>query len=319
MKKIILSSLVTVIIVAAGILAAAGYFIGDYFVNFALRRGNNLDSNAPPQALTVAFAGQEWYKKTAVPRPRAASEDWQLTSRDGLKLAATHFEPAQMSHQWVILVHGYGCNQTYMWNMARAYLRNGYQVLTPDLRASGQSEGLYITMGARESDDLALWAAQIAREDPEARIVLHGVSMGAAAVLLASAQTLPPQVAALVEDSGYTTAYAMFASQMQSLFNLPASPLLDCANYMAQKRTGVKFTEASPLAAVRRTHLPTLFIHGAEDRMVPPAMMQELYNASAAPVKEELVISKAGHAMAYVVDPNTYFTKVFAFTDKYTG
>lgn len=319
MKKIILSSLVTLIIVAAGTLAAAGYFIGDYFVNFALRRGNNNDSSAPPQALTVAFAGQEWYKSTAVPRPRAAAENWQLNSRDGLKLTATHFEPARESHQWAILVHGYGCNQTYMWNMARAYLRNGYQVLTPDLRSSGQSQGLYITMGTRESDDIALWAAQIAREDPEAKIVLHGVSMGAATVLLASAREMPGQVAALVEDSGYTSAYDMFARQMRSLFNLPAFPLLDCANYMAQKRTGVKFSEASPLAAVRKTKIPTLFIHGADDRMVPPSMMQELYNASSAPVKEELIISKAGHAMAYVVDPQTYFTRVFAFTDKYTG
>ncbi len=285
-------------------------------MDLALKRGNAENPKAPPAIFTTAFTSSGGLHPAS--KPKYAAEDWQLVSADGLHLAATHFSAQHPSHSWVILVHGYGCNQQYTWDFADAYLQHGYEVLTPDLRASGASEGTYLTMGALESQDIVLWAQKIAAEDPQARIVLHGVSMGAATVMLASAGNLPKQVTAIVEDCGYADTYRMFSLELKKLFGLPSFPVLDCANLMCRIKTGIYLTDVRPVDAVRQTKVPTLFIHGDADQLVPYEMMQELYDASGAPVKETLTIQGAAHGVSSSTAHATYFGKVFGFADRYT-
>lgn len=316
MKHIVLTSGITIFLVLVVLLTAAGYFVGGYFVDLALKRGNAEDPKAPPAVFTMAFTSSGGLHPAA--RPEYEGENWQITSADGLQLSATHFSPIRSSHAWVILVHGYGCNQQYSWDFASAYLKHGYEVLTPDLRASGESEGRYLTMGALESQDIVRWAQRIAAVDPEAHIVLHGVSMGAATVMLASALELPTQVTAVVEDSGYTDVYGMFSLELKKLFGLPAFPVLDCANFMSHVRTGIYFKDVRPVDAVRQTRIPMLFIHGDADQLVPVEMMQELYGASASPVKEQMTVAGASHAVSASVAHDAYYTKVFGFVDRYT-
>mgnify|MGYP000255398382 CR=1 FL=1 len=117
--------------------------------------------------------------------PLAPTEIWTLQSFDGLQLVGSHFLPEGESHRWVILVHGYGCNERFMWGVAPYYLKRGYHVVTPNMRASGKSEGTYLTMGVLEGKDVAQWAREITAVDPKARIVLHGESMGASDVMMA--------------------------------------------------------------------------------------------------------------------------------------
>lgn len=316
LKKIVMTGGLTTILVLGVVLSCMAYFIGGYFVDLALKRGNADDPKAPPAVFTTAFTATDGLHPS--PRPKFEGENWNIASADGLQLTGTHFMPRHRSHQWVILVHGYGCNQQYTWNFAEEYLRHGYEVLTPDLRASGDSEGTYLTMGALESEDIVRWAQKIAAADPEARIVLHGVSMGAATVMLASARELPSNVTAVIEDCGYTSTYEMFAQELHTLFGLPAFPVMDCANFMSKRRTGVSLKEAAPLDAVRNTKVPMLFIHGDADKLVPYSMMQQLYEASGAPVREQLTVPGAGHAVSYGKDHDAYFGKVFGFADQYT-
>ena len=172
-------------------------------------------------------------------------------------------------------------------------------------------------MGALESRDAADWARRIVSADPNARIVLHGVSMGAAAVMLAAGEKdLPANVSAVVEDSGYANIYDLFALELDKLLSLPAYPLLDAADLVCERRAGFSFRKAAPVEAVRRSRLPILFIHGTADRLVPFSMMQTLYEASPSPKKETLVIDKIGHGALY--QAKNYFPTVFRFTDKWT-
>ena len=217
-------------------------------------------------------------------------------------------------------MHGYGRNQQNTWDYAAAYLEHGYEVLTPDLRASGDSEGTYLTMGALEGQDIEKWVEKIAAEDPQAKIVLHGVSMGAATVMLASAQQdMPDNLAAVIEDCGYTSADKMFAMQLKNLFDLPSFPLIDCMDIMSRRKTGVSLSAAAPIKAVQKTRVPMLFIHGDADKLVPYEMMQELYDACGAPVKEKVTVKGASHAEAKSADPQAYDRVVFGFANRYTG
>ena len=313
---VIITALLSALLTAAALSLGAAYVAGCFFIDLALKRGTTENPDAPPAIFRSAIEGNGRIIRPS-PKPDFDSESWTLQSFDGLALRATHFKPEQASRRWVLMLHGYGLTQAHVWSYAAAYLAHGYHVVTPDLRASGMSEGTYTTMGALEARDAADWARQIVAADPDAKIVLHGVSMGASAAMLATDEkNLPANVSAVVEDSGYASIYDLFAIELDKLLALPAYPLLDAADLVCEHRVGFSFRKASPIDAVRRSRLPILFIHGTADRLVPFSMMKTLYDASPSPAKEKLVIEKIGHGALY--QAKNYFPKVFAFTDKWT-
>ena len=287
-------------------LSCVAYAVGDYFVDFALKRGEDL---SPPKACAdIADPNLK-----APPAPDFPAEDWTLESFDGLKLHAKRFSPAESSERWAILIHGYGRDGTFAYDYADEYLKRGWNVLIPDLRASGQSEGQFITMGALESRDVRDWAAKL---PADAKFILHGVSMGAATALMTAALE-PKNLVAVVEDCGYTSAYEMFAAQLNKIFGLPEYPVMPCADWVCKFHTGVKISDAAPLAVVDKIKVPVLFIHGDADGLVPFEMMTRLYDACAAP-QEKFVVEGAGHADAKSKNPAAYFDRVFAFLNQHS-
>lgn len=296
MKKIFIAAII--------LLIGAAYFVGNYFVDFALKRG---EDHSPPKA-TANIADPNL---KAPPAPNFPAQDWTLESFDGLKLHAKIFTSAEKNNRWAILVHGYGRDGRFAYDYAEEYLKRGWNVLVPDLRAAGESQGEYITMGALESRDVFDWAKKISDANPDAQIVLHGVSMGAATVMMTAALN-PKNVVAVVEDCGYTSAYEMFAAQLEKIFGLPEFPVMPCANFVCKLKTGVKISDAAPLAVVNKISVPTLFIHGDADKLVPFEMLDRLFDACTAP-KEKFVVKGAGHADAKSSNPAAYFDKVFAF------
>ena len=90
------------------------------------------------------------------------------------------------AHRWVILLHGYTGSKEMMYPYAYRYVQHGFNALAPDFRCQGESEGDYIGLGATDSRDLLLWISMILQRDPDAEIVLHGLSMGASAALILS-------------------------------------------------------------------------------------------------------------------------------------
>ncbi len=302
-----------IIALIAVLLIVLSYVIGDYFVNFALKRPDPTDINSGPPAC----ANIHDPTRLAPEKPNYLNESWSITSADGLKLNATYFLPETSSHHWAILVHGYGRDQRFSWDYTEPYLIKGYNVLTPDLRTSGTSEGIYLTMGAKESDDLLLWIDKILQVDPKARIVLHGVSMGAATVMMAAGKSNSPNLVAVVEDCGYTSAYNMFKMQLKVIFNLPSFPIMNIVDLVSKFKTGTAVTEAAPILYVPNINVPILFIHGTDDKLVPYYMMQQLYDVCHSSVKEIFAVDGAGHADAKIVNPNAYFHRIFSFLDQY--
>lgn len=244
----------------------------------------------------------------------AEMETLCVTTIDGYHLVAAAFSPEEDSRDWVLLLHGYTGWKEELYPIAFQYVQRGYHVLVPDMRCSGESEGDFIGMGWTDRLDNMLWLAQILSVNPDARIVIHGQSMGASCALMMCGEELPSQVYAIVSDCAYTDAYHMFAKQMKDWFNLPSFPLLDSMNLTLQARGGYDLKEASALEAVKASRLPVLIIHGAEDDIVPVSMAYELYEAAPEP-RELLIIEGAGHAQAVDKAPELYYNTVFEFLD----
>ena len=237
-------------------------------------------------------------------------------SDDGYKLIAEEFEAHEDSHKWVLLMHGYTGWKEEMYPFAAWYYKQGFNVLAPDLRCQGDSDGDFIGMGWTDHFDCMMWVDYILSQDKDAEIVLHGQSMGAATALIMTGDKLPDNVKMAVSDCSYTDAFSMFSEKVKEWFYLPSFPVVDTARLLLKLRGGYDLKDASAIDAVRKSTVPTLFIHGDEDAMISVQMTKDLYDAAACD-KEILIVKGAGHAQSQDKSPDKYFDAVKFFIDTY--
>lgn len=248
----------------------------------------------------------------------ANNKEVTITSNDGLELHGFYIENENnTNHNYVIMCHGYSCKARFMSNHMREIYKFGFDILAPDSRAHGSSEGDTITMGYYEKDDLMLWINSIIEKDKDANILIMGVSMGASTVLLTSGEdSLPSNVKAVISDCAYTTAYDEFKSQSLDVAHIPPHPIIDMTSLVAKIRAGFSFKDVDCIQAVKRSTTPTLFIHGTDDTFVPARMLDELYeNANCE--KQKLLVDGAVHANSANVEPELYWSTVDNFLKNY--
>ena len=213
---------------------------------------------------------------------------------------------------WVILVHGYADSGLWFHEEALAFYGQGFHLLLPDARGHGKSQGTYIGMGWHDRLDIISWIHWIIENDSQAEIILYGVSMGAAAVMMAAGEALPSNVKAVVEDCGYTSAWDVLKYQLKKQFHLPAFPALTCAGLVNFLKNRYWLKDADAVKCVSRAKIPILFIHGTEDRFVPFEMSRTLYDACNSK-KEYLAVEGAAHVKSAMVYGPAYWDKVFRF------
>lgn len=305
--KIALIVLAVLLVLAAGALA----FAGNYLFHFALdpRFGGMLGAYDPEGVTLEGDAA--WFDEN--------SEDRWLTSQDGLKLHGLYL-PREGSHKYAVICHGYGSIPQYGGRFALKFYEMGYNVLAPAARAHERSEGRYTGMGWPERRDIVAWVDTLVERDPQAEIVLFGVSMGGATVMMTAGEAdLSSNVKCAIEDCGYSSVWDEFAGQLDELFGLPTFPVLDAASLVTRLRAGYGFKEASAVEQLKKTALPVLFIHGEDDTFVPYAMLDVVYDACASPDKERLSVPGAAHGEASWEDPELYWATIAAFLEKRMG
>lgn len=298
---------------------ALDIFAGNYLVTFAISRSTASGIAVAPTPTTsddtkntVDRVWKEISELTNNWVDSSAKEVVSISSSDGLNLVGDVFTTDANSHNWVIAIHGYTGKRQQMYSYARYYAEQGYNVLTPDMRSHGDSEGKFIGMGWLDKEDVKLWIDHVLGIDPDAQIILHGVSMGGATVMMTSGEDLPHNVKAIIDDCGYTSVWDEFTDEARYLFNISQFPILYTASVISKIRAGYTFQEASALEQVKNTSIPIFFIHGEEDNFVNTRMVYSLYDACNSQ-KDLYVVEGAGHGQALYMDPDKYFTKVFGF------
>ena len=309
LKRTLLVSALTVILLGAGLTAASWYLL-----DYALRPGNRgFDTERAWHEMDSVYPGlRAWHDSLS---RAGAWHDTTLTALDGTSLHAFYSPAPHPTRRTALLVHGYTDCGVRMTHLARMYREElAMNILVPDLRHAGASGGDHIGMGWEDVDDLLLWSYMLPDIFGDSvSVVVHGVSMGAAATMMLSASPdQPSYIQMYVEDCGFTGVYEQFRKELREQFSLPAFPLLPCASELCRLRFGWKFEEASPLKLIRKSRGPMLFIHGTADTYVPFSMGEELFEAHPGP-KARWWVDDATHARSYQKDPKGYARTVGNF------
>ena len=212
--------------------------------------------------------------------------DWiEFTSSDGIALRGWYVPAAGAARGTIIYCHGLNRTRIEMLPMAAFGHQLGYDGLLFDFRHQGTSGGNLTTLGYKERLDV-IGAVRYAleRQHPGKPVVLWGISMGAAAALLAAAES--PNVAAVISDSSFLSLRATVKHHWKLFFHLPSFPIADELIYWIAWRGGFRPAEFDLVNAVIRIgDRPILFVAQRGDRRMPPAIAQDLYSHASQPAE----------------------------------
>lgn len=323
-KKKILQVTACVLLALFIILFGAGIYAGNFFYNVALNPATNKDDVLSAPHNKVDYSKDEditpeekkWQEERQEWVENVQFEDVYLQSYDDLKLHGNVLMNENQTNRWAILFHGYGGHGLQMKRSAKDFYDMGFNILMPDARGLGDSEGHYIGMGWHERLDGTDWINQIVEQNNDAEIILYGVSMGGATVMMISGEQLPTNVKAIVEDCGYSSVWDEFSYQLKSIYGLPSFPVMNFASLVTKFRAGFFLEEGSAVKQVAKSTTPMLFIHGDNDTFVPSAMLDVVYDAANV-TKEKLLVEGAGHGAAASIDRVVYWDTVTEFINRF--
>jgi len=241
-------------------------------------------------------------------------EEVRITSRDGLTLFGRYYE-SRPGAPLEIQFHGYRSMalRDFSGGLPQA-LESGRNVLLVDQRAHGKSSGHFLSFGIREKEDCLDWVNYaVERFGPDLRILLFGISMGAATVLMASDLDMPENVKGIIADCGYTTPAAIIRKVIKDR-HLPETLTFLLVSLGAEV-FGHLDPETGALDALRHTSIPVLLIHGEDDLFVPCEMSRELFGVCSSDVTL-ITVPGAGHGLSFMVDEKFYKDSIRAFAEK---
>ena len=309
MKIIMILVGVAVFVVLVSLLVAYICFRMGFYISPREKR-KNARFSIPPGEIYEPFREkmEQWNHQTrAMPQ-----RQYSIRSFDGLKLSGKYFEYAPGATV-ELMFHGYrgSAERDLCGGVLRAFAL-GRNVLIVDQRASSNSDGHVITFGVNESRDCISWLDFMVKEfGPDVKIVLTGISMGAATVLMAAARGLPSNVVGILADCGYNSAKDIMKKTIREM-KLPPNLMYPFARLGARVYGKFDLEELSPEEAMKNCPVPVIFFHGDADDFVPSWMSQRNYEACSAP-KELVIVPGAGHGLCYPVDPDGYLKAMAKF------
>ena len=293
--------------------SAAIFTLDELIVNAAIKADGKTVKELTRGKVALGASGLRQYDPARERLRDTPHEKITVTSFDGTALRG-HFFPDKNAKRVVIALHGWRS----IWYqdlgpVSGFLLESGSSVLIPEHRGMGESGGKYMGLGMLERYDIMYWVRWIKeRVGDDVPVYLYGVSLGAVCTMMTADLIKDGSVQGIIADCGFTSLDEELSYLIGRVGHLPYDAMRDFLLFLLKKRLGTDPLSASPVKSLSESGIPVLFFHGEKDRMVPPYMVYELYEAACGP-KEMVTVKGAGHGMCYVTSPELYREKVQDF------
>ena len=304
--------LLCIAIISAVVLITAAICYFKVFYSPKRKKRADDDYDLPPGDEYKPFYPQmiEWTKQCRA----TPYKNVEIVSFDGLTIRGRYYE-CKPDSTIEIMMHGYQGNleRDLSGGIFRA-LNIGHSVLVYDHRGNGKSDGNTLTFGINESRDCRKWIDFVINEiNKDAKIILSGVSMGGATAMITSGyDDLPPNVVGIVADCGYTSAKDIIKKVIKDM-KLPPDLLYPFVKLGARIFGRFDIDEFSPIDQVKKSKIPTIFVHGDADDFVPLEMSERNFEVCSAAKKELYIVNGAAHGLAYIIAGDDYLAKLTEF------
>lgn len=211
----------------------------------------------------------------------------------------------------VILQHGVRADKSTLVERARFLSQAGYTVLLFDFQAHGESPGKKITFGFLESRDSLAAVAFVKNRFPGKPVGVIGVSLGAAAAVLADP---PLDVQALVLEMMYPTIEEATKDRIEIRLGPLGRCLSPLLTVQIPLRAGCAAGDLRPLMRVATITAPKLFLAGTTDRETKFSEAQEIFARAVEP-KTFVPFVGAHHQDLFHFAPGTYQPLILNFLE----
>ena len=296
------------LIVLLGIVVLIGYIVSH--ISFKKKPYVEVSNDELPDP-TMRFLTEEKYLNPKL------YKNLHITTSDDLVMIAHYLKAEKPTHKYVLLLHGYR-GYAYEWSsMIKLLHDNGYNVITVDERAHGDSQGKYFTMGYLEAKDGLLWVDHIIELDPSAQIIVYGHSMGAHIAMLMASNNLPLNVRGFIEDCGYNNVHEELLHAAKNIYKYPLSNIFVPIGELFSK-IFYKYRVTDCANVLNKCYVPMCFIHCCDDRFVPFKNLDIVYNAAKNCEKERHEFKGAGHCSGEFSETKRYHQIILNFIEKHT-
>ena len=243
------------------------------------------------EALSYIF-----YPRREQSSPPADAFDVAVSVADNVSVSC-RFYGGQKSWPWILFFHGNGEIVSDYDGIAPFYAKNGLNLVVADYRGYGASTGTP-TLTDLFKDAHVIFKA--VREELAARgcdplLWVMGRSLGSlSAIELASRSG--NEIEGLIIESGFANVLRIMIHLGLSVYNL-----------------NVEAVDEESFDVLRTISLPTLIIHGEEDRLVPLREAETVYDHIGARDKRLVVIPGADHNDIMFVGLKRYFEALRQF------
>ncbi len=295
----------TILLILLGLVAAFFLVVVPLFfahlITSARFRFHDPNSGKTPQSFGIGYQSIEFH------------------SSDGILLKGWYVPAGPKAVGTIIYCHGRNRSRVEMLPMEVFGHSLGYNGLLFDFRHSGESGGKFGDLGyLGRLDVLAAIHYALNQEKATRPIVLWGVSMGAAAALMAASET--PDVTAVISDSSFLSFRDVIKHAAHMIFHVPSFPMVDEAIYLSAWRGGFWPSEFNLRKAVERiSPRPILFVSVKGDPLIPPAVTRELYSHSTSPGKVLLLVPGHRHGEGFTSGHEQYEQAVKKFLSSISG
>lgn len=244
------------------------------------------------------------------------AESLDFISKDGLKLKALLLRTDSLkSKGTIIMIHGIRAYKERFIPISKQLTDKGYNVVLPDLRAHGESEGKYCTFGNKEKYDISCLIDSLKTKSTiNDNYIIWGQSLGAAVSL--QALSIDKRLKLGIIESTFSDYRQIVHDYSKNMIGFDAKVMVDYFIWLSEKIGGFEADETVPANSAKNIKQPVLMVHGEKDKRIKIEYAQLNYANLSSNKKQFIAFEEANHLNVWQVGGEAYFNKVISFIEE---